>query len=73
MWHTGGENKFDEENRGKPYYVRNVQQMEGRRQRLNDLRKSILTRQRDESDAIRSERHDRMYAKYFHPQTTRTV
>jgi hypothetical protein len=74
VWHTGGEKKiFDEENRGKPYYVRNVQQMEGRRQRLNDLRKSILTRQRDESDAIRSERHDRMYAKYFHPQTTRTV
>jgi hypothetical protein len=50
---TGGEKrKFDEESRGKPYYMKCVQQMEGRRQRLYDLRESILTRQRDETDVI---------------------
>jgi hypothetical protein len=74
VWHTGGEKKkFDEECQGKSCYMKNIQQMERRRQRLYDLQESILKRQRDESDSIHLERHHRMYAKYFHPKSTRTV
>jgi hypothetical protein len=65
--------KFDEECRKKPYYMKNIQQLERCQQRIYDLQESILKRQRDESDSIRLERHCRMYAKYFHPKRTRTI
>jgi hypothetical protein len=72
--HTGEEKrKYDEESRGKRYYMKKIQQMEERRQHLYGLRESILTRQRDESESICSERHFHMYEKYFQPQTMCTV
>jgi hypothetical protein len=72
---TGREKrKFDKESHGKPYYMKYIQQMEGRRQRLDDLRESILMRQRDESEALFVWKYTpHMYEKYFHSQTTCTV
>jgi hypothetical protein len=74
IWHVGGEKiKFLEKYHCETFCDKVVTQIEGRRQRLHDLRLRIMKRQSEETEAIRSERYDRMNGKFFYGQTPRTA